>query len=115
MSAWHARHARHAAPYRTSFSSSYYILYFCSVMNGSYILVISPDLQVVRKRRGALLDDTLSRLQKLYRVSHDIMVIGVKNSSVSNLSTKYTHIITHITLLNIFIYKYYTFLQKVNK
>ena len=26
-----------AAPYRTSFSSSYYILYFCSVMNGSYM------------------------------------------------------------------------------
>ena len=37
----------------------------------------------------------------------DIMVIGVENSSVSNLSTKFTHIITHIIRpLNIFIYKF---------
>ena len=32
-------------------------------------------------------------------------MIGVENSSVSNLSTKYTHIITPHIIYNIFIYK----------
>ena len=40
----------------------------------------------------------LSRIQKLHRVSADIMVIGVENSSVSNLSTTYnTHYISTTT------------------
>ena len=45
--------------------------------------------------KSALLDYMLSRQQKLYRVSpefYDIMVIGVENSSVSNLIVQNIHI-----------------------
>ena len=44
----------------------------------------------------------MGRVDKYHKI-----VIGVENSSVSNLSTNFTHIITHIIRpLNIFIYKF---------
>ena len=42
-------------------------------------------------KKGALLWNMLSRLHKLHRVSADIMVIGVENSSVSDLIVQNIH------------------------
>ena len=51
-------------------------------------------------KKGALLWNKLSRLQKLHRVSaefYDIMGIGVENSSVSNLIVQNIHTLSHIS------------------
>ena len=64
----------------------------CNIIPGFGIVIV--------QKKSALLDDRLSRLQKLHRMSHefyDIMVIGEENSSVSNLIVQNIHTLSHIS------------------